>query len=69
MSFHFIMTVTHPAHNGLNTASYSGVYAPTSGETRADIYTKILGSLSKQIRVDRPSVVFFSLEPNELSAA
>jgi|tagenome__1003787_1003787.scaffolds.fasta_scaffold17969193_1 hypothetical protein len=69
MSFHFIMTATHPAHNGFATVTYSGVYVPISGETRADIYTKILDDLAKEIRVNRPSVVFFSLEPNELSAA
>jgi hypothetical protein len=69
MNFHFVMTLTHPTSNGSATATFSGTYTPTAGETRADVYIKIFNSVAKQIHADRPNVLFFSLERNELSAA
>jgi hypothetical protein len=69
MEFHFIMTVTVPQYNGYNTATFNGTYVPKPGETHEDVYNVVLNDLRNKIGSDRPNVMFFSLERNELSAA
>ena len=65
MEFHFVMTVALP---GGKVGTYSGVWAANQGESRADLYQAILKVASEQMG-GKPNVMFFSLEPNELSAA
>jgi hypothetical protein len=64
-----VLTTTHPIYNGEVTSTFSGTYVPITGETREDVYKKIYKSMCERIGHDRPSVVFFSLERNDLSAA
>ena len=65
MQFHFIMTAANP--NGA-VGTFSGVWTAEQGESRVVLYEAIFKAVTQQMG-GKPNVMFFSLEPNELSAA
>jgi hypothetical protein len=71
MEFHFIMTLTIPTRNGgYTTGTFDGIYTMKPYETRMGVYNKLFDALAKKVsNGTRPNVLFFSLEPNNPSAA
>jgi hypothetical protein len=71
MQFHFIMTVQVPiGNNGFQTGTFSGAYTLLPGQTRTDVFNDLFDMFMRKMGChERPNVLFFSLEPNELSAA
>ncbi|MFC4050047.1 hypothetical protein ACFOY4_10160 [Actinomadura syzygii] len=69
MEFFFIITLLYPAYSGMAYFTRKGTVTAKPGETRQDLFNKILASVHSS--VDEPgirqaNVVFFSLEANEL---
>ncbi|WP_280412635.1 tautomerase family protein [Nocardia asiatica] len=67
---HYVITVQWSASNGLNVATNSGLI-PADGRTRAQMYDDIFASATRHLGAPPAytSVLFFSLEPNQVQAA
>lgn len=67
--YHWIITLQHQAPDGrIGTANGSGIITAGEGQTRESLYRQIVQHACDQagIAPARCSVLFFSLEPNEL---
>lgn len=77
-SHHWVMSVQwsetrrwtrRPVVNG---ATYGGTLTPAPGQTRSDVYERmrehVYRDLAKTVGVDSPTIVFWSLEPNQLGS-
>lgn len=73
---HWVLSVQWPTkHRGgrMSGANYGSTTTPAPGETRADVYDRIRNHVYRDllatIGVDSPTVVFWTLEPNQLGSA
>jgi len=74
-SHHWVMSVQWPEtrRTAAGGATYRATITPEPGQTRAEIYEEIRAWVFQEIAeatgVQRPTVVFWSLEPNDLGGA
>ena len=64
MNYHWIMTV----QNGLRMDTVSGDVDLDPGTSRSEVYDSIRDRVFAEARVGKAAVLFFSLEPDVLSA-
>ncbi|MFF4026904.1 hypothetical protein ACFYY5_29050 [Nocardia elegans] len=67
---HYVITLQWSDARGINNCgTYSDVISP-DGRTRMQLYLDILNHAAREYGAppDRSSVLFFSLEPNEIAA-
>lgn len=68
--YHYVLTESHPTPNGVHYATATGTLVPDPGVTRA----AVLRHLREQMRAenrwpDFGNVIFFSFEPDDLTAS
>lgn len=66
-NYHFAVTLQGTVNGDLGTVTADGPYVAEAGMTRAQAYTEIVQHVVQHHRLDQVSVLFFSLEPNELA--
>lgn len=65
---HYVITLEKPIRPGVcANASFAGTITPRPDATRIDIYQELYqNSINRHPELDGASVLFFSLEPNQL---
>lgn len=63
MNYHWIMTI----RNGMSEQTLSGDVDVDPGTTRSEVYGGIYSAALAEARFGKATVLFFSLEPDELS--
>lgn len=68
---HWVMSAAWPSGHGQETtATYRSTITPEPGQTRAEIYETIRDFVMRDATNGQPpTVLFFSLEPNQLGSA
>lgn len=72
-SHHWVMSVQWSGkRRSVHGATYGGTTTPTAGQTRADVYEHmrehVYSDLAATVGVQGPTILFFSLEPNQLGS-
>lgn len=72
-SHHWLMSVQWSGkRRSVHGATYGGTTTPTARQTRADVYEHmrehVYSDLAKTVGVHSPTIVFWSLEPNQLGS-
>lgn len=63
----WVITVQWSTGRGFSQATFRNTVLVPTGASRLDIFTQVCELAQRQIGVDSPTVLFFSLEPDRLN--
>ncbi|OEJ51983.1 hypothetical protein [Streptomyces agglomeratus] len=61
-AYFWVMTVA----GGGDRSTLTGSFTPLPGDTRRDAFAQVMSFVERKTGLERPTVLFFSLEPDQL---